>query len=389
MEMPNTLRIREFHEFEPNTMVIVAPLTQSIDVKSITVFMPIIPPRDSQGTILRITTSNKISYYGVEGAIISCTSSLGKRGLRQGGGSTKMKNMAGCDIQIDMKNVHIKITSQRLNLLGIKSEEGARRAVTCLLDHIKMFNDNIKSFKSLPLDKINASFDWMFKNMVIPKYDKKGNYLGNRLVYLKDEKYTELVSNADPACLNLINFLTSLGEEFNEDETDKFYEKCKQFYDFITSPCTIFDGELNYSTLKVPNSVYLFNLDIQDISLIKLALFLKFKKEPVIFHNWFATYVNLVYMIKKEGKVYFHRFTITDKGSFKQCSPSFREESYERYLHVMELLREFFEDNWTYRRIADISFLIDQMDESDDELDSCDEPCELGVDPETVDMDID
>ena len=44
-------------------------------------------------------------------------------------------------------------------------------------------------------------------------------------------------------------------------------------------------------------------------------------------------------------KEYKHRFTIHERGTMRQCSPTMKEESYKYYLGIIKTIKMFFEDD--------------------------------------------
>ena len=61
--------------------------------------------------------------------------------------------------------------------------------------------------------------------------------------------------------------------------------------------------------------------------------------------------VNVCFDIEEEKtgvhhkeKEYKHRFTIHERGTMRQCSPTFKEESYKYYLGILKQIEQFYKD---------------------------------------------
>ena len=48
--------------------------------------------------------------------------------------------------------------------------------------------------------------------------------------------------------------------------------------------------------------------------------------------------------IHHNTKEYKHRFTIHERGTIRQCSPTFKEESYRYYLGLLKQINNFFKN---------------------------------------------
>ena len=118
---------------------------------------------------------------------------------------------------------------------------------------------------------------------------------------------------------------------------------------------SFYEGDLKCLKPSIFNSVYHINLfkEIKNkrIPLHRLAPYLAEKNFVVEFHNWTSEGVNVCFDIEEEksgvhhkDKEYKHRFTIHERGTMRQCSPTFKEESYKYYLGIAKQIEQFYKD---------------------------------------------
>ena len=109
--------------------------------------------------------------------------------------------------------------------------------------------------------------------------------------------------------------------------------------------------DLNICILQFTNSVYHCTLSNNfRIPLHKLAPYLSKLGLIVEFHNWSSEGCNICFPVEefKDGHVtkeYKHRFTIHERSTMRQCSPTYHDESYKFYTVIIDLINKFLKDN--------------------------------------------
>ena len=309
----------------------------------------------------------KIPFLGINNIIISIRFDLKSRGLRIGG--KQLRNTVAIDLQIDNKNIHIKITKYKMHITGCLNEEMGIKAFNLAIDHIKMCNDNMLHIKNLDFNIKNQTIEWIYRNF---KNEDDSLKMYDTL------SFDNLPSNIDYTFCKYISMFT--------------YD-CKIYINFIKKINILMDiidnsNSLNicYNTLPIflkyyiCNSIYTYSLNYK-ISLIKLAIFLKQNNYEISYHNWHKSKsLDLFIPIlstdfsslstseesysdcddndnieddsdcEEDGesctydnkkKRIGHRFKISQNGSVRQNSPSYKKEAYD----IMILLKTLFFNN--------------------------------------------
>lgn len=336
------IKILEPEEYVPSTVTMVSRFDKSINISEIATYIPVVHLFNKKtGDRLKLDsgTRTSIKYYGYEGIIISVCYKQIRRGMRTGA----MNNMASLDIQYGGKNIHVKLSSNTITSVGTSGFEFGVEVFNLMISHINNFYSNLRYIKSLEKEKIRKNIEWVFLNSCI----------NNNLISYKDmlKKIKNLDENVD---MRIINSLIVYLDDFEKNETDKFKEKILNF----VNKTTVLEEDINCVHSSIFNSVYHINIfeNIKNkrIPLHMLAPYLANHDLSVEFHNWTSEGVNVCFDIeeKKIGshhklKEYKHRFTIHERGTIRQCSPTLKEESYRYYLGVIKLIKKFFENELT------------------------------------------
>jgi 2C-methyl-D-erythritol 2,4-cyclodiphosphate synthase len=111
-----------------STITMTATLTSSINIKSVFEILPIVHPRNPDGTKFMHpkNTREKIPYFGVENIIV-CVKYINKiRGIRQN--KKHMNNVISVDLQVYNKNINLKLAKNNLQLTGATSDVMGRNS---------------------------------------------------------------------------------------------------------------------------------------------------------------------------------------------------------------------------------------------------------------------
>lgn len=324
------VKILSEDEFNSSTVTMASDLNTNINVYDVANYIPIthIYNMKNERIHLNSGTRNSINYFGYEGIIItSCYKSI-RRGVRIG----IMNNMMCIDLQLEGRNVHIKLSKNTITSVGTCEIQKGVNAYKMVVSHINNLKYNINRFQNNK-DK-EYIYKWILKNFI-----KDG-----QLVRTKDAIESELYKDE-------IKFLSVYLDDFEPDQLQEYMDKIKR----IETLPPLFEGILENINTKVYNSVYHINICQERLSLHILAPYLAEKGILVEFHNWTSEGVNICFPIEQEVKSdynfpkdYKHRFTIHEKSSMRQCSPGFKEESYRYYKGVIKLIKEFIENGQVF-----------------------------------------
>ncbi len=333
------IQILQPDEYIPSTVTMVSSFDKTINPKDVAEYLPVVHLfHEKTGKRLKLDsgTRTSIKYYGIENIIISVCYKKTRRGMRTGA----MNNMVSLDIQHGGKNIHVKLSSTTITSVGTSGYQFGVDVFNLMIKHLNMLNNNIKYVKSMDKEIRDKNLEWIFDNCI----DDKGR-LTNVKNLLKLIKKTEWLDKTfAKACSVYV-------DDFEANEVDLFRLKVKNFIE----QTTFYPGELKCMKPSIFNSVYHINLfkDIKNkrISLHRLAPYLAEKNFVVEFHNWISEGVNVCFDIEEEktgvhhkDKEYKHRFTIHERGTMRQCSPTFKEESYKYYLGIVKQIEQFYKD---------------------------------------------
>ena len=342
-----TVKILSEDEFNSSTVTMASDLNTNINVFDVANYIPITHIYNTKNERIHLNsgTRNSINYFGYEGIIItSCYKSI-RRGVRIG----IMNNMMCIDLQLEGRNVHIKLSKNTITSVGTCEIQKGINAYKTVVSHINNLKHNIENFQNVK-DK-EYIYRWI---------------LGN---FIKDNKLLRTINNVRPDIYKEeIDFLRVYLDDFEPEDIQGYMNKIKR----IETLPPLFEDILENVNIKVYNSVYHINICQERLSLHILAAYLADKGILVEFHNWTSEGVNICFPIEQEVKSdfnmpkdYKHRFTIHEKSSMRQCSPGFKEESYRYYKGVIKLIKEFIENGQVFEDYKKYIIEVDLEDLED------------------------
>ena len=326
-------------EYIPSTVTMVSSFDKTINPKDVAEYLPVVHLfHEKTGKRLKLDsgTRTSIKYYGIENIIISVCYKKTRRGMRTGA----MNNMVSLDIQHGGKNIHVKLSSTTITSVGTSGYQFGVDVFNLMIQHLNMLNQNINYVKNMDEETRNKNLEWIYDNCI----DGKGNLI-NVKTFLK------LISQEDWIDKKFAKSCCVYVDDFEPNEVDEYRLKVKNFIE--KTEC--YNGTLKCMKPSIFNSVYHINIfkNIKNkrIPLHRLAPYLAEKNFVVEFHNWISEGVNVCFDIEEEKsgvhhkeKEYKHRFTIHERGTMRQCSPTFKEESYKYYLGILKQIEQFYKD---------------------------------------------
>lgn len=334
-----------------STITMTTGLTVPINIELAFELFNIIHPRNDNGTrfIHPRNTRDKIPFFGVPNAIV-CLKYKGKiRGIRQNEG--QMNNVVSIDLQIENKNINLKLAKTKLQLTGANSEEQGREAFEVLCAHLNMIQGHLNHIKELHKSQVMYSIEWV-KAQVMQSLALDLDFL-RALPDDNLDKRTAL-------------FLWQYAEDF--DEPLEFLQKMESVLIpvVLTGTNLCMDGEeVDITTCQISNSVYNYSLN-KEVSLIRLSKFLHSQGFSVEFHNWNSAQMKVTIPIDERDdissdagttstgssgskkKIKAHRFSVSGNAKFsvKMTCPTSYQDAVEAYNLFMSAIDDFYnQDN--------------------------------------------
>lgn len=342
-----------YEDFKSSTITVKATLTTEVNVQAIANFLVVNNRFDAEGNRIKKGANSraKIEYYGPEESIVSICYDKLRRGMRTGA----MNNMLQMDIQYAGINIHHKLSSKSITIVGVPSIELAKSVSKVLTKHIMHLKQILDYCSSIDKSKRRKMTEFIIS--VIEKYEKFPR-LKDLLKTLNippnmDQKFIKI-------CLSYLDDYDQLRtiktphasprekEEKNNNVNQGAYE---EKLDMLCENYSLMKEEkLDCIKFDIYNSVYHIDSPNKNfkISLHQLAIFFHSQGVNVEYHNWNSDGVNVCFDIEeeKEGinhadKDYKHRFIIQDNCKIRQCSPTMKKEAYANYKGVVGFINEF------------------------------------------------
>jgi hypothetical protein len=345
-----------------STITMTATLTSSINIKSVFEILPIVHPRNPDGTKFMHpkNTREKIPYFGVENIIV-CVKYINKiRGIRQN--KKHMNNVISVDLQVYNKNINLKLAKNNLQLTGATSDVMGRNSFLVLCSHLNMVQRNLDYIRSLSDDKKKYTVNWVLEKTTPVKIIKNGV---EKLIIPKFD-YENVTKEAESNPLvdsHFASFLWQFSDEFESykdfnDKIVKVLEICFGEEDIILE-----DKEVSIDNWKISNSVYNYTFNEgNELSLIGLSQYLYKKGFSIQFHNWNSRHLKVSIPVGEDAesvesestseskttkssssnKIKIHRFSIHRGGcSIKQTSPSDSGSAFEARKILLDAISEY------------------------------------------------
>lgn len=341
------LPILSFDNFKSSTITIKASLSSEINVHTLANFLVINNRFDENNNRIKKSSKSraKIDYTGPEESIVSICYDELRRGMRTGA----MNNMLQMDVQYGGINVHNKLSSNAITIVGVPTIELAKRVFQVIINKII----NLKQVLDYcnEIDKADKIIMINYIVDIINEYMKEND--GKFPRYKNLSKNLDIPASMDHKFIKIcLGYLDDYDRLLPSDAADTKEEGYKEKLDMFIEKYNIMKTDsLDCKKYDIFNSVYHIESPNKNykISIHQLAFFLHRQGVNVEYHNWTSDGVNICFDIEdgKEGinhaeKDYKHRFIVQDNCKIRQCSPTFKEEAYVNYKGLVGLINEFF-----------------------------------------------
>lgn len=300
--------------FKPCNFVITTYIDTSINLKFMSELITLLPIEYKINN--KKNNREKIPFFGVDKSIIGLSFGTERRGIRKGGGT--MKGCLGIDIQCFEKNVHIKVTKENFNVMGVSSEDMARQSSIMLLSHMVMVNNLWKKFLNMSEENKKKCISFLYDNII-----------SDELLMYDDELFVNKLNELDGDIKTVVKYLSMFTYDYPTIEL--FKEKIERLL-FINTTSFEKDNPIVLERYKIGNAVYNYKLGVE-LYMVQLCLGLKDRGyEGVLYENWHdPTKCNVMIplsvvsddeIITKKNKIQSHRFQINQCGAIRQTSPT-------------------------------------------------------------------
>lgn len=316
-------------KFSPNNMVVNVTWDEKINL---TKAFNLLPIQSLEIDLDKI--KKKIPYYGIEDVIVSIRYKKQSRGIRPI--PEKADNFVSIDLQINNKNVHIKLSENNVLVMGVVSVQRAIEATQCLLDTIYMTDQNIKYLKTCDEFEVKKVYKYI-RSLAVD--GKKSLDLPDINLFINKikEDYVEI----DERLAGLF-----LAKGYETDSLRVFDESVE----YMLNSSYISEDIISINDYRICNSVYNYGLIIgRDNIPLKACFILRNLAGAIInlnnknitssHHNWHGKYTDVVISTyglskgkllldkRKNKKQHIHRFNISERGAIRQWSPSSVKEA--------------------------------------------------------------
>lgn len=209
-------------------------------------------------------------------------------------GPSNIKSFLDLDFYFLDRNFHIKVSTEKISIVGGGSREISKYLIETLYHHFRTLHDKWISFKTLSIDKRNEISNLFVKNKT-PK---------------------------DPADLDFYNVLDSIIDRNEENVSERLCD----IYPLIGK--NLYENPPYFTELVNCNSVYNYRLP-EEISLGEKSELLHSKGYAVMYHNAVTVKKLKASWTTVDGNKF--GFSIQNIGTIKQNSPFSHEENLRMY----------------------------------------------------------
>jgi hypothetical protein len=311
----------------------------------------------------------QIPYFGSDKCIISIVPNkkmnLTNRGVRTLSDEDEIKaldNTIGIDFQCLNKNIHLKISSSKINITGSKDIKTSEEIVKYLIEYINLTDNTWKPFFILDMRKrYDIINEFMYYITYGGKYYRYGSEENNIIL--------EKLSKKNISLIKVYDFLSRYTLEFND--INLLYKRLMDIARLSNFTYSLFhDYEyFNFIGSEINLGVYTCNLGLKDISLFYLSNLLIQDEElkndlySLKFSNLDKKYITMMAPVKnyvsyrdndKSNKIISYLFHIYSTGNIKLFSSAPQsmvlEEIKRIYFKILNIINsseylEFMGDN--------------------------------------------
>lgn len=346
-------------DFKIANIVTVAYLDQELNLAMIYDLLTIIPFDYKIGTKVPGMGRETVPFFGINNVIVGLRYGTQMRGIERTNGH--LQSLIGVDIQCCNKNINLKVSRNKIQLTGSKSEAMAIEATTLLLKHLEMMIGHFNHVKSLSRDIQRTSLEWLMVTLIDTTRSCMKGYDETL------ESFSSLKESAD-VDKHMAIWLSMFACEYKKDgQASVFVDKIFRIMSYICSEECPFIKVPEMISYKICNGVYNFCLG-KKISLIETSQGMIRLGYKVSYHNWSAgKKIKIAIPILEESteaispleedseeeevstpleakedpifldkKLRAHRFTVNQSGNVRYFTNVSFHKAYEQFLAIRE-----------------------------------------------------
>lgn len=233
-----------------------------------------LPTAEVDGFDKKATGKVSIPYFNHEDIFVSANYEGSSRGIRKI--KKPFKSVLYVDFQCNMKNQHIKISSDNLHITGVRSLEVGVNCIQRVLDKVKEI-DSMLVFARGISENVKQK---LVSNILEDSADDISDILGDETVF------------------NLYSFLT-VNRDLRKAEDDTTYTNFVHFTLFGREK--LFEDKLEIERTIIHNTVFYIDIGFT-LSLKKLNVLSEMMGHKVIFHNWNTVQYSEIVVKDDEGR---------------------------------------------------------------------------------------
>ena len=378
----------EDKNFKISNIVTVSHLSEELNLPLIYDLLSIIYFDYKIGTKIPGMGRETVPFFGINNAIVGLRYGTNMRGIKRIKGH--LLSIIGIDLQCCNKNINLKLSKQKIQLAGAKSEQMAIEATAIVMEHLKMMIHHFNNARSLSKEVQKITLEWLIKTITYSEDD--------RAVLKSFDQIADKFDELEGGDKDLAMWLSMYACEYQKDAS-LFIDKIFRVMDYVCGTEVPFKKIPEVISYKVCNGLYNFSLG-KKISLIQASQGMIKEGYKVSYHNWsagkklkIAIYISSSSSkddekrienkeeevispssLEKEDtddegdevdvstsvdeiddeveddaifinqKIQAHRFTINQSGSIKQISPTPFAEAYEQYIIIKRDLLRIIDD---------------------------------------------
>lgn len=344
---PFSIKMSLMKGFKPTTITMCCELTSSVDIESLSKIIPVKILYDATGEKIEVNTlskvDNKIKFYGTNGIIISCCYEDTFKGVRKGG--KQLHKVVGLDLQINNKNINIKISSKKLQLTGAASKDGGANAFEKMCAVINQLQTKINSFKKYKKENLNIikniilfnysfsktkDFDTHFDKLILPILENENHHLSR-------EEKEGIIDKYNTKYLDHIEYFKTYSLSPEEDE-----HSLSEILRIFLGGTKIVESEkrsLSLKGIRVINLLAMNKIEAEDKIPILHVIDAFSEKFPMMNRGVEeANRFHLKVPFTSGGKTFFHKFNFFATGTIRQHSPIDEKEARQIHSEIVEII---------------------------------------------------
>ena len=321
-------------KFKTSNLVTGVFFEQNFHLGNLYELLPCVPVKNG----FVFVAKKKIPFFGIPNCIVSCQSGYETRGIRT---TTCFKNTVCIDFQNEIKNIHIKITSNKFHITGVQSYEMVIETTKNCLRFLVQVDEMWKKFFMLDTDTriliCQVSFNLLKNGDEMLMFD-------NEEIYSRFENIPQDLQIYSDIILQIISF------SYDYPNLSLFATKVDKILNL--QPCKhsmIHNGEkISVIKLKVYNGIYNYKFNF-NFYLPDFSNSIRSRGYIVDYHNYSKpTSVSVALRAdtemeedtdgesiasppSKSKTIPKHLFIINTNGSVRQTSPTHPDVAFEKF----------------------------------------------------------